>query len=1171
MKILLVLFFLISGYARLNAQEMNFEHVTIDNNASGHREIADIDQDGFNDIVAVNQDMLGRIQVVWYQYPSWERNVVVKLGDFKDFQRYRACDMEVADIDKDGDPDILGRIGLNNDRDGTICWFEHPGKEKLASSTLWERHDIDETEYIKDFEVRDFNLDGLPDIAARSNTRLYLYFQTKRSWQKKMIPAHHHEGMEAADLDGDGDEDIVLNGFWFENPEDPVARDWPEHSIDKKWYTQNTRNWQDNNGKVTVADMNQDGRLDVLLAHSEKPGYPVSWYEAPADPKTDPWIEHVIGWIDKCHNLKVADFDLDGDPDVLAGTLPNFPHEAPHHFGFFVNQKNAIYWKWQKLTDLGNYSAQIGDIDNDGDMDIAGLRNHDRPPVELWRNLSADQDPAAEIETEKDLPDQVLSLDKWTYIQVDNMRTRFGGRSSGDGYWFGLAMGDLTGNGDVDIASGKWIYRNPGGLMDSKWTRHELGDSLDALLILNIDDDGNRDLIAAKCNRQYWIEVMDMDRNQIKLHEIGTIRVCNHGTSTQGYNKAQIIPGGKPEILLNAEGVYCLIIPENPEAGEWPSITILEKGSNGEWLSSGDMDGDGDQDVCLFLQNSNERDRHINRVTWIENPGQVDGHWKPHTIGLTNHHGDKVIPADVNGDGRLDLVVTEERWPGLEPDASMYWFEAPEDPAYWNWTRHHIVTQYSMNNLDVADMDLDGDPDIVTCEHKGPAEQLQVWENNGQGSFSLHIIDKGKESHAGARLTDLDRDGDLDIVSIAWNDFEYLHVWRNDAIWDYALPGRSHALPLGLGLDGDYRYYLPVTVTAGDQDFNNKIVEIELDLEKLGSEINDRRGIDPGSVRVVETNKEGEIIDETVVYQFERKPDNALQGNLVFQVKGRLRNSTKRFFRILLGPEGGYYVNPVFQKVVQFDNHIPHEGQRSYKIQTPGSTYLYHRNGAGFASMIDREGNDWISYSPGGGSSGEYRGIPNIRPAGFHPGQENLKSRVIFSGPIKLTFESETEDGKWACRWEVYPEYATMTLLKKDTGTYWLLYEGTPAGKLDIDRDYWMQSDGTRLSVAKDWTGLLPAPEWVWFGDESCSRILFLAKHEHDDLPDQFWQMQGNMTVFGFGRKPHENPGTYMEEVPVHLTIGFIENTETNNIIKSIRAATEAPLIQLGGPEKLNK
>jgi hypothetical protein len=289
--------------------------------------------------------------------------------------------------------------------------------------------------------------------------------------------------------------------------------------------------------------MNQDGRLDVLLAHSEKPGYPVSWYAAPVDPKTDSWTEHVIGWMDKCHNLKVADFDLDGDPDVMAGTLPNYPHEAPHHFGIYMNLHGAKHWQWQEVTGQGNYSAQAGDIDKDGDIDIVGLRNHNRPPIELWRNLSADktrekEKPNTGRETtfrrEGNLPVNILSLDKWTYIQVDNKRTRFDGRTSGDGFWFGLAMGDLTGNREMDIASGNWIYKNPGEKMASEWERHEMGDNLDALLIMNVDNDGKGDLIAAKCNHQYWIEVLGLDQDQLLIHQIGSLPVCNHGTSTQG-------------------------------------------------------------------------------------------------------------------------------------------------------------------------------------------------------------------------------------------------------------------------------------------------------------------------------------------------------------------------------------------------------------------------------------------------------------------------------------------------------------------------------------------------------------------------------------------------------------------------------------------------------------
>lgn len=34
--------------------------------------------------------------------------------------------------------------------------------------------------------------------------------------------------------------------------------------------------------------------------------------------------------------------------------------------------------------------------------------------------------------------------------------------------------------------------------------------------------------------------------------------------------------------------------------------------------------------------------------------------------------------------------------------------------------------------------------------------------------------------HLGARVADLDGDGDREIVSIAWDAYQYLHLWRHD-------------------------------------------------------------------------------------------------------------------------------------------------------------------------------------------------------------------------------------------------------------------------------------------------------------------------------------------------------------------------------------------------------
>jgi hypothetical protein len=164
-------------------------------------------------------------------------------------------------------------------------------------------------------------------------------------------------------------------------------------------------------------------------------------------------------------------------------------------------------------------------------------------------------------------------------------------------------------------------------------------------------------------------------------------------------------------------------------------------------------------------------------VVWFENPGTGDEDWNRHDIGRTKFATDRVEAADLDGDGRLDVAVAEERYPGKEPDANLWIYLQQDD----GWKRQLLVEQYSMNNLDVADLDADGDIDIVTAEHKGSRLSLQAWLNDGSARFERHEIDHGKESHLGARVHDMDGDGDLDMVSIGWDRHPFVHLWRNDA------------------------------------------------------------------------------------------------------------------------------------------------------------------------------------------------------------------------------------------------------------------------------------------------------------------------------------------------------------------------------------------------------
>jgi hypothetical protein len=266
------------------------------------------------------------------------------------------------------------------------------------------------------------------------------------------------------------------------------------------------------------------------------------------------------------------------------------------------------------------------------------------------------------------------------------------------------------------------------------------------------------------------LEAADIQGNAWNVVQIGTLPPTPH-VNSQGYAVGQIILGGKPQIILSSgSGIYYFEVPPNPGAGNWPR-TQITSGASEEGVAVGDIDRDGSLDVVASgLDNVS--------IYWWKNPGNGTSNWVGYKIGTTVQRADRVAVADINGDGRLDIVVTEET---PLSGASVYWFEQPADPTSPNWPRHTLVTQYTTNSLDVADMNRDGSIDIITGEHRG-TQKLSIWENVNHGaSFTEHVVDTGKESHLGARVADLDGGGDLDIVSIAWDTYQYLHLWRNDA------------------------------------------------------------------------------------------------------------------------------------------------------------------------------------------------------------------------------------------------------------------------------------------------------------------------------------------------------------------------------------------------------
>ena len=223
-----------------------------------------------------------------------------------------------------------------------------------------------------------------------------------------------------------------------------------------------------------------------------------------------------------------------------------------------------------------------------------------------------------------------------------------------------------------------------------------------------------------------------------------------------------------------------------------------------------------------------------------------------------------------------------------------------------------------------------------------------------------------------------------------------------------------------------------------------------------------------------------------------------------------------------------------------------YRGQPTLLIETPAATYHFHRDGAALASLTDPDGQDWIDFKPGGGSAGEYRGIPNIvhPEVGFHPGGDTCVTEITRQTDDLLELACRTRDGGWACTWRFTDTEALMTLTRA-ARPHWFLYEGTPGGTYREAEAFLIDADGARDACDTQWQRTLggggSGVRGVCVGTSGSPFGLYLidATDRGDQaVVDSFWSMEKNMTVLGFGRQLGGDCPTWKRLPPIDPDAG---------------------------------
>ncbi len=756
-KIITIILFTFSSvflYGQFGTENIIFQS-ELDDPASV--QLADFDEDGDLDIIAAVQES---DKVIWYRNEGQ--------GQFSDFMILKDNANGVTkafpvDIDNDGDLDL---ITVREDfSPNKLGWYENTDGQGTFSSENQIEASVNAYTTVV---IKDLDGDGDMDIVSnRVGWQLYAYFNvdglgdfSQKIYLNDLSGSASINGIDANDLDGDGDTDIVFTRgnqkevSWFENTDGAGAFG------DKKIAHSDSGNSYQ---KLVAKDMDGDGDNDILFSN---------FYD---DIKLG-WLENLDGLGNFSGELSISeesflsllfleDLDLDGDLDIL--TTSDF------NLVWFENTNGQGLYSSPITIPLPMQNADFiatGDLDGDGDLDLA--------------THSLNDDEIAWMEN-----------DGTTNFTVKN--TLFTGIDGGTE----VHAYDFDGDNDLDILfsstfNGKIIWQeNIDGEANILKTQVITTTANDVRNIAadDLDGDGDLDVYAASYNlggeKITWYKNMD---------GLGTfseeIIIANDLFRTTSVHAADVDGDGDLDMFGGAWLTDGLVIYKNTDGlGNFDTGTEISSISEGVTsIRTFDIDGDNDLDVVASFYWSDE-------IIWYENT-TGDGDFDTGTVISNTADGAQfVYPADLDTDGDLDLLAANAV--GNE----IVWFKNLDGVGTFS-PAQIIASVDSPKSAFGIDLDGDGDLDILSASTFD--DNINWFENiDGLGNFGSPIsIDNNFDGAYYAIGEDVDSDGDPDILAAAlsadkisiYENFIDNSLIKGQVFWDENENGVLDNMEIGL-------------------------------------------------------------------------------------------------------------------------------------------------------------------------------------------------------------------------------------------------------------------------------------------------------------------------------------------------------------------------------------